>query len=193
MEHVFKVNVLSHFWILQEFLQKMMEMSKGHVVTMCSFAGLKATRYMVPYNGSKAAIHGYLESLKSEIRHHPNKPNINFTTVYPSAVKTRLLNGINCKFRFPYFTPTLTPEYVAKRVINGFLRDQEYVYCPPSIPLYLFLERLLYFFKCMKHGFIKYFCSLIPNEAKGAVTDFLMPVFEPVPTTHINKSHLHND
>ncbi|XP_035703799.1 epidermal retinol dehydrogenase 2 isoform X2 [Folsomia candida] len=171
VEHVFKVNVLSHFWILQEFLPNMIECSKGHVVTMCSFAGLKATRNMVPYNGSKAAIHGYLESLKSEIRHHPKKPDIKFTTVYPSAVNTRLFKGLCCRFRFPYFTPVLEPEYVARHLLNGLKREIEYVYCPPHIPLYLFLE------------------NLIPNKARGAVTDFLMPLFEPISTTS-NKSQL---
>lgn len=99
LEHVFKVNVLAQFWILQEFLPKMIEMKKGHVVTVCSFAGLKATPCMVPYNGSKAAVHGYVESLKLELRHHEDKPDIKFTTVFPSAVNTRLLKGVYYRFR----------------------------------------------------------------------------------------------
>jgi len=99
LEKTFKVNVLAQFWILREFLPNMIEYSKGHIVTTCSIAGLKANRYMVPYHGSKFAVHGYLESLKDELRHHPKKPDIKFTTVYPTAVNTQLIDGIRFGFR----------------------------------------------------------------------------------------------
>lgn len=100
VEKTFSVNVLSHFWILREFLPHMVQTNRGHIVTVCSIGGLKGNRYMVPYHGSKFAVHGYLESLKEELAHCPNSgDNIKFTTVYPTAVKTRLINGIRFAFR----------------------------------------------------------------------------------------------
>jgi short-subunit dehydrogenase len=36
----FEVNILAHFWILQAFLPKMIEMNHGHVVAISSMAGL---------------------------------------------------------------------------------------------------------------------------------------------------------
>lgn len=100
VEKTFKINVLAHFWILQQFLPNMVQNNKGHIVTVCSIGGLKGNRYMVPYHGSKFAVHGYLEALKEELAHSPNSGDkINFTTVYPTAVKTRLINGIRFSFR----------------------------------------------------------------------------------------------
>jgi len=134
IEQVFKVNVLAHFWILREFLPKMIETRKGHIVTLCSVAGFQATKHIVPYVGTKHAVHGYVEALKDEMRHHPEKPDIQFTTVYPYSVNTGLLNNVaECKPRFSGLLPVIEPSYVAERLVDGMRRNVEYVYCPPIV------------------------------------------------------------
>lgn len=94
LERCFQINVLAHFWILQEVLPKMIELNDGHIVTVCSAAGLIPTRNLAPYSGTKHAVHGFIEALKEEIRHDSRKPNIQFTTVYPFACSTGLMSGI---------------------------------------------------------------------------------------------------
>lgn len=103
IEKTFSINVLGQFWVLRQFLPQMMKKNSGHIVTVCSIGGLKGNRYMVPYHGSKFAVHGYLEALREELAHEPNHGDkINFTTVYPTAVKTRLINGIRFAFRYKF-------------------------------------------------------------------------------------------
>jgi len=164
IEKTFRINVLAHFWILRQFLPKMMQRNRGHIVTVCSIGGLKGNRYMVPYHGSKFAVHGYLESLKEELAHAPNSGDqIKFTTIYPTAVKTRLINGIRFAFRFPSFTPFLESSYVAERIVRGLRSNTERVYVPSYMPIYFFLEYFL------------------PTKAQRALTDFMMYDFSPDP------------
>ncbi len=55
LERVFKINVFGNFWTLRTFVPNMIKMSRGHVVTMCSAAGLVSVRNLVPYCGTKHA------------------------------------------------------------------------------------------------------------------------------------------
>lgn len=100
LEKTFQINVLAHFWILQEILPRMIERNEGHIVTVCSAAGLIPTRNLAPYSGTKHAVHGFIEALKEEIRHDPRKPDIKFTTVYPFACSTGLMSGIDSHSRY---------------------------------------------------------------------------------------------
>ena len=48
-------NEFSQFWTIFEFLPEMLE-NGGHIVSMCSVAGIAPATYMVPYCASKHAI-----------------------------------------------------------------------------------------------------------------------------------------
>ncbi len=90
----FSVNVFGPMWILREFLPSMIERKRGHLVTICSFAGLIGSRNLVAYSGTKFAINGVIESLRDELRHHPKKPDIKLTTVYPSTCNTSFAQNV---------------------------------------------------------------------------------------------------
>ena len=47
--------ICSQFWTIFEFLPDMLE-NGGHIVSMCSVAGVAPATYMVPYCASKHAI-----------------------------------------------------------------------------------------------------------------------------------------
>ncbi|XP_037045881.1 17-beta-hydroxysteroid dehydrogenase 13-like isoform X2 [Bradysia coprophila] len=134
LEKSFEINVLSHFWILREILPRMIEVNDGHIVTVCSAAGLIATRNLAAYSGTKHAVHGFIESLKEEIRHDPRKPNIRFTTVYPFACSTGMMSGVKSYSRFPFLVKTiLQPEEVAEKLVLGLRGNIEHVYIPDFI------------------------------------------------------------
>ncbi|CAG7825709.1 unnamed protein product [Allacma fusca] len=162
LERVFQINVFGQFWILREFLPSMLKNNKGHIVTVCSAAGIIGTRNMVPYVGTKHAVHGYLEALKDELRHMPEKPRINFTTVYPCSVNTALTGGVNCFTKFPSLLPVLEPEYVARELIDAMRRNYEYIYLPKLVKL------------CGVYG------KSLPMEVQRAATDFLQVYVEPI-------------
>merc|ERR550519_1193780 len=90
VEKIFDVNVFSQFWTVKEFLPRMINLSKGHIISMSSMAGITGTPNLVPYCSSKFAVKGFMDALFLEMRE--NNPNtlINFTTIHPFFVQTGL-------------------------------------------------------------------------------------------------------
>jgi len=94
-EKMIKVNVLSHFQIIREFLPKMMERNHGHIVTIASMASFFPARELAGYTACKHANYGFIEAVKQELEDHPrDTSNIHFTTVYPCFVRTRIMKGV---------------------------------------------------------------------------------------------------
>lgn len=53
MERLFKVNLTSHFVLIREFLPAMLQMKKGHIVTIASMASFFAAPGLLDYCCSK--------------------------------------------------------------------------------------------------------------------------------------------
>ena len=73
VEKVLSVNVLSQYWTLMEFLPRMASLRKGHVVSMCSMAGVTGTPNLVPYCSSKFAVKDWFNKvLHAKIMEYSN-------------------------------------------------------------------------------------------------------------------------
>lgn len=72
----------------------MIERRRGHVVTICSISGIFGSQNLVAYSGTKFGINGVIESLKDELRVRPDKPDIKFTTVFPSPCNTSFAQNV---------------------------------------------------------------------------------------------------
>lgn len=69
---MFEINTISHYWMFQAFLPKMIEKNHGHIVALSSIAGIVGLNNLVPYCGSKFAVRGHMESLSEELRVNSN-------------------------------------------------------------------------------------------------------------------------
>ncbi|OXA59264.1 17-beta-hydroxysteroid dehydrogenase 13 [Folsomia candida] len=143
IEKTMDVNVLSHFWILRSFLPQMIENLDGHIITTCSLAGHIGLPYDVPYAASKFAVRGYIESVKAEMRLHPLKPKIRFTTIYPSFVNTPLISRVVYKFKMQFLFNPLEPRYVAEKIVEGVRRNEEEVFVPRIGEFLVFLKGIM--------------------------------------------------
>lgn len=65
---IIEINLVSHFWMFQAFLPKMIENNRGHIVALSSMAGVMGFQNLVPYCGSKFAVRGVQEALSEELR-----------------------------------------------------------------------------------------------------------------------------
>lgn len=89
VESIFRVNVFSQFWCLQEFLPDFLKSEGGgHVVSMSSVAGITGTPYLVPYCSSKFAVKGLMDALFLELRQDHAGRNVKMTTIHPFTVNT---------------------------------------------------------------------------------------------------------
>lgn len=93
LRKIFGVNTISHWFTVQQFLPHMIEMNKGHVVTVASLASFVALPAAADYSASKASALAFHESLTSELKHCYGAPNVMTTVVHPNFVRTPLIEG----------------------------------------------------------------------------------------------------
>lgn len=149
-----EVNSVAHFWTTGAFLPHMLEINHGHIVTVASLAGIFGTPNLVGYCVSKFGAVGFHESMRVELLSQ-GKSGVKTTCVCPFFVDTPLLSNTKITQRFPSLFPLLKPDFVAKELVNGMLRDEGYVILPKTMTLTMMLQ-----------------CCL-PQKAMNLVGDFL--------------------
>ncbi|HXF85029.1 MAG TPA: SDR family oxidoreductase [Anaerolineales bacterium] len=113
----FDVNVLGVIQTTRQALPIMMKQRSGHIINMCSMAGLVATPTYTIYAACKHAVHGFSEALRREV-----KPwGINVSMIYPGGVTTEFGQHAGIRRKTGYTTPKfmlLTAEQVAEAVVK---------------------------------------------------------------------------
>ena len=113
-----QINALAPMYITREFLPAMMA-NRGRasrIVNIASAAGMLSNPRMSVYAASKAALIGWSDSLRLELRQQ-RYGQVKVTTVCPSYISTGMFEGA----RGPLLTPVMTPEYVVDRVWQAML------------------------------------------------------------------------
>ncbi|XP_015903470.1 dehydrogenase/reductase SDR family member 7 [Parasteatoda tepidariorum] len=84
--NLFNVNVFGAVNLTRKVLKHFLERKKGHIVATSSMAGKIGAPYSSAYTGSKHAMHGYFECLRTELIHE----NIQVTIACPGPVFSRI-------------------------------------------------------------------------------------------------------
>lgn len=113
----FDVNVLGVIQTTRQALPVMIKQRSGHIINMCSMAGLVATPTYTIYAACKHAVHGFSEALRREV-----KPwGIDVSMIYPGGVTTEFGSHAGIKRKTNATTPRfmlLTAEQVGQEVVN---------------------------------------------------------------------------
>jgi short-subunit dehydrogenase len=113
----FDVNVLGVIQTTRQVLPIMMKQRAGHVINMCSMAGLVATPTYTVYAACKHAVHGFSEALRREV-----KPwGIDVSMIYPGGVVTEFQAHAGIKRKTGATTPKsllLTADQVGAAVVQ---------------------------------------------------------------------------
>ncbi|KAJ2992243.1 hypothetical protein NUW58_g2231 [Xylaria curta] len=116
LRKIFGVNIISHWFTAQQFLPHMIEMNKGHIVTVASLSSFVALPTAADYSATKAAALAFHESLTCELKHCYKAPDVLTTVVHPTFVSTPLID----KFA-PHLKKSgahlLTSEQVAEPIV----------------------------------------------------------------------------
>ena len=112
-----KVDLLGVAWTARAVLPQMYRQGSGHIINMCSMAGLVATPTYTIYAACKHAVHGFSEALRREV-----KPwGIDVSMIYPGGVTTEFGAHAGIKRKTNATTPRfmlLTAEQVGREVVN---------------------------------------------------------------------------
>ena len=113
----FDVNVLGVIQTTRQALPLMMKQRSGHIINMCSMAGLVATPTYTIYAACKHAVHGFSEGLRREV-----KPwGIDVSMIYPGGVTTEFAQHAGIKRKTRATTPKsllLTADDVGRAVVQ---------------------------------------------------------------------------
>jgi short-subunit dehydrogenase len=113
----FDVNVMGVIQTTRQALPIMMKQRSGHIINMCSMAGLVATPTYTIYAACKHAVHGFSEALRREV-----KPwGIDVSMIYPGGVATEFAAHAGIKRKTNASTPKsllLTADQVGAAVVQ---------------------------------------------------------------------------
>ncbi|KAJ3535317.1 hypothetical protein NM208_g7185 [Fusarium decemcellulare] len=116
IRHMFNVNILSHFWLVQEFLPAMIKQDHGQVVTMASIASYVTIASNIDYSCTKAGLLAFHEGLVQDLKHRYNTRNIIVSIIHPYWVRTPLIQNLTAHPTFR--DPLEEPEHVAAEVVD---------------------------------------------------------------------------
>ncbi|KAF1994199.1 NAD(P)-binding protein [Amniculicola lignicola CBS 123094] len=124
-EKLFKVNIISHFTLIREFLPGMLRMNKGHIVTIASMASFFASPGLLDYSCSKIAALYLSEGIRAELlsRYGPAGRTICTTSIHPSWHATHILTDStwqNIKSKgYKIDPPSNVVDVVVEQVLKG--------------------------------------------------------------------------
>jgi len=140
-DKLMKINVYGTRNVIAALLP-FMKLRGGHIVIISSEAGLIGMYGYTSYAASKYALVGFAECLRSELKHH----GIAVTLVCPPEVDTPFLaaeNSIPMEARaLKNFAGTLKPEFVAKEIVTGIIRNK-FLVVPGKMARLLFIVHRL--------------------------------------------------
>lgn len=132
LQKMINVNIMSIMWTTRVFLNSMMQENDGHIVTICSIAGLIGTPIAIPYATTKFAVRGFMESLALDLAYKGYSKTIKTTTAYPSFISTNneVVKCVKSAINSKYNDMLYTPENVAQKVVNAMRANEETLVIP---------------------------------------------------------------
>lgn len=140
----------------------MVDRKEGHVVAICSIAGLLTIPCAVTYCTTKFGVNGFMEALKDELE-LLEQDFIKTTIVYPSFVNTR--KDLEERLNATGNVPRSEPKVVAKIIVDGVLRNQRKIIIPSYAKHLLTLKQVSSSNSINRRDLISfYFCSFLPDR-----------------------------
>ena len=138
VEKMFKVNVLGLMLMTRLVAGHMIEAGHGHIVNIGSMAGKIATPKSAAYSATKAAVIGFSDGLRLELK--PFKVFV--TTVNPGPVATNFFEVADHSGKYLDSVKRfiLDPNKLAIEIVNSFNRNKREI----NRPRYMELASVLY-------------------------------------------------
>lgn len=134
VRNVIATNIVGTINTVEPLVERMSARGRGRIAVMGSINAARGLPYCPSYSASKAAIHGYAESLRSALARH----GVGITTVAPGFVATPLNEKIVCP------KPLQTSaERAARRIRRGLDRGKPMIVFPRVLYYGLLLSYLL--------------------------------------------------
>lgn len=123
----FQVNTLALYRVTRQFLPDMVAKEHGSVTVIASAASLTGVARQTDYAASKWAAHGFLESLRAEMRHQGHR--LHMLSVHPFYVHTGMFDGASSPNAL---LPMLEPEHVVEKTLRAIEAGKQQLILPAT-------------------------------------------------------------
>jgi all-trans-retinol dehydrogenase (NAD+) len=113
------INANGYIHLTREFLPDMLTRGSGHICNIASAAGMLGNPKMSIYCASKAAVIGWSDSLRIELK-KLNK-EVRITLVTPNYINTEMIGGLKS------LVPIVKKQDAARKIVRGIERNQRFV------------------------------------------------------------------
>lgn len=137
-ELTYKVNTLGLVAMTHAFLPDLIARPEGHLVNIASASGLLGLPNGATYASSKWSVIGFSESIRLELEGQRHT-HVKVTTVCPSYIGTGMFEGV----KTPLFTPLLTPDDMAAKMLRAIKEDRLFLLEPPVVKTLPIMRGLL--------------------------------------------------
>jgi len=141
---IMKINYFGPIVITKALLPHFKERDQGHIVVTSSLSGKYGVPKIAAYAASKHALHGFFESLRSEIAHS----NIHINIIIPGIIKTEITAHalIGSGKYFGKVEKTFQTAYpvdrAAQKIIKAIRNNKEECFVGGTEGFTLYLNRL---------------------------------------------------
>jgi NADP-dependent 3-hydroxy acid dehydrogenase YdfG len=126
------VNYFGGVYSIKAVLPHMLAHKSGHIVVVTSMDGKIGLPPDAPYVAAKFAMTGFLEVLRQEV----SDQGIMVTNVLPGRVDTGMIEHL----RFSWVSPKISPETVARSIIDAIRKRKPIVIVPPQAKLLYYIN-----------------------------------------------------
>ncbi|KLO80320.1 a retinal short-chain dehydrogenase/reductase [Fusarium fujikuroi] len=125
IKQMVEINLLAHFWLVQELLPSMIKQKHGHVVTIASVASFITIASNIDYSCTKAGLVAFHEGLTQDLKHRYNARDVLTSIVFPYWVRTPLIQNLttHSTFQDPLQEPKEAAEAIVDHVLKGHRGD----------------------------------------------------------------------
>lgn len=124
------VNLIGLMQVTRSVLPHMIERRRGHIINMCSVAGLISPPLIASYSASKFGVRAFTDALRREVA----PLGISVSGIYPGPAATEFGHhtGQNPAYQAvkKYFNVRMPSEYVARRVLDVARRPRRSLVIP---------------------------------------------------------------
>jgi short-subunit dehydrogenase len=122
IELILAVNVRALMELTRQAVPRMTERGRGHVVNLASMAGKVGAPYLAAYSGSKHAVVGFTQSLRTELGSEP----VGFSAICPTFISRVGMYGRieNRLPEPPRDVATRPPEAVGEAVVKAISENR---------------------------------------------------------------------
>ena len=132
LQHSLDVNYFGGVYSIKAVLPSMLARKSGHIIAVTSLDGKIGLPPDAPYVSAKFALTGFLEVLRQEV----SDQGIAVTNVLPGRVDTEMVKHLH----FPWISSKISPESVARSIIDAIRKRNSTVIVPPQAKLLYYIN-----------------------------------------------------